>query len=262
MVKRAVVVGTNYMGTPEQLQGCVNDALGWQAFLVSRGYRVLTFIGENATRRAILETLRNQVEQSRFGDRIVFTYSGHGSWLPDMDGDELDARDEVLCPDDFRRNGVILDDELQAIFSRKRFGVRVTVISDSCHSGTVSRYARTTIANLGHRPRFIHPINFLPVDSAQWRRALLVEKREQQTAPHSKGAVLFSGCTDEEYSYDAVIEGKAQGAFSWAALKALQADPGASYSRLYRAIADKLPSPRYPQSPQLYASLWQRRWTF
>jgi len=38
MVKRALIIGINYTGTPSQLHGCVNDAENMHAFLQGQGY--------------------------------------------------------------------------------------------------------------------------------------------------------------------------------------------------------------------------------
>jgi len=72
-------------------------------------------------------------------------------------------------------------------------------------------------------------------------------------------AVLLSGCKDEEYSYDACFNGRANGAFTYTALQTLRDLPGhATYSDWHREIRKILPSADYPQTPQLVGS-WQQR---
>ena len=71
----------------------------------------------------------------RAGDLFFLTYSGHGGQVPDVNGDEDDKRDETWCLYD----GQVIDDELYLEFSRFAEGVRILVLSDSCHSGTVAR---------------------------------------------------------------------------------------------------------------------------
>ena len=254
MVKRAVCVGINdYPGSGNDLSGCVNDALGWQTLLTGQGYQYTSLLNDGATRRNVLDALEDAVAQSRFGDRIVFTYSGHGSWVPDTSGDETDRRDECLVAYDWQNSGYIVDDELQQIWDKRRFGVRVVTFSDSCHSGTVSRF-------VGEYPTYLHA-RYFPTE-------LLVPRRyvpQRRTGLRSTGTVLVSGCDDPEYSYDAFIEGRAQGAFSWAALDtwhALLMDKGQApqIGPWHKAIRGRLPSEDYPQTPQLDASAWQRRW--
>ena len=67
----------------------------------------------------------------------LLTLAGHGGQTKDLDGDEEDGYDEVIYPVDFRQVGHIVDDEMHRILVQPlQAGVRLTVIFDSCHSGT------------------------------------------------------------------------------------------------------------------------------
>lgn len=269
--KLALTVGINtYPNAP--LSGCVNDATDWRDLLQERGYYVATLLDELATKKTILDALRTRVARARWGDRIVFTYSGHGSWVPDGNGDEADGRDEVLCAYDYEDGGLILDDELAEVFAARRAGVRVVVISDSCHSGTVSRFVDPSRLFIeAKKLRYVDPSTFLTRPS-QVAAMTKVRALPATTAPRtSAGTVLLSGCSDEEYSYDAFINGRPNGAFTEAAIRTFRREENAAnvlpapraprISRWHKEIRQGLPSADYPQSPQLYASLWQRTWT-
>lgn len=69
------------------------------------------------------------------GDLLVITYSGHGGQVRDLNGDEDDGYDETFCFWD----GQYTDDRLREQLSKLPVGVRVLLITDSCHSGTMSR---------------------------------------------------------------------------------------------------------------------------
>lgn len=72
------------------------------------------------------------------GDSLVFHFSGHGSQKKNYTGDEIDGYDETLCPTDFRTQGMIVDDEINATIVRPLpRGVQLHAIIDACHSGTV-----------------------------------------------------------------------------------------------------------------------------
>ena len=61
------------------------------------------------TRRGDPRSHRRGIEASSAGrpsDSVVFTFAGHGSWLPDRDRDEPDARDEMMCPADVMRSSI------------------------------------------------------------------------------------------------------------------------------------------------------------
>lgn len=86
------------------------------------------------------------LDESRAANgRGLFYFSGHGSRVPDVSGDETDDVDEVLVPADVaivRTNEgqralspVLHDDELRARFSRWPVGTLLAVI-DACHSAT------------------------------------------------------------------------------------------------------------------------------
>jgi hypothetical protein len=73
---------------------------------------------------------------------------------------------------------------------------------------------------------------------------------------------LISGCKDNEYSYDAWFNGRANGAFTYVALQTLKDLTGtAVYRDWYWKIREILPNVSYPQTPQLSGSWRQRaRW--
>ena len=90
---------------------------------------------KKATRANMLAAMRAAAETLKSGDLFFLTYSGHGGQVPDVTGEEVDKKDETWCLFD----GQLIDDELYAELGRFASGVRVLVLSDSCHSGTVTR---------------------------------------------------------------------------------------------------------------------------
>lgn len=256
MKKLAVCVGINdYPGSGNDLHGCVNDANNWSRMLELQGFEVVKLLDSDATKINVLTALKVAIARLRFGDRLVFSYSGHGSWIPDADGDEADGRDEVICLYDFMSGGLLSDDEMYTLFQLRRWGSRVTVLSDSCFSGTLARFM-----DPGHAPsatpRFMSPSNFLAGN--QLRAAKRVQAVKANDRPRS-GTVLISGCSENEYSYDAIVDSQPQGAFSAYALKAFY--PGIKMGAWYKAIRAQLPSNDYPQTPLMTARPWQRYWS-
>ena len=79
--------------------------------------------------------MRHAAKRLVSGDLFFLTYSGHGGQVPDVTGEEADKQDETWCLYD----GQLIDDELYFELSRFASGVRILVLSDSCHSGTVTR---------------------------------------------------------------------------------------------------------------------------
>jgi hypothetical protein len=236
-MKKAICIGiNNYPGTANDLQGCVNDANDWSALLQSFGFETSTILDSQATKQNVKAALTSLVTSAGEGDVVVFTYSGHGTQAIDTSGDEPDAYDEAI----YVYDGMIIDDDLRAIINQIKAKATLVVISDSCFSGTVTRFIPENA-----RPRFILP------EGVTARRTV----RKRLLLPESDmPEVLVSGCNDKEYSYDADINGRANGAMSAMALKVIKQNPKATYSQFYTSLRTLLPSSEYPQTPQLEGS--------
>ncbi len=207
MTKRALCIGINdYPGTGSDLSGCVNDAQDWAGMLQGRGFEVTTMLDKDATKAKMASAMTELVKGAGYGDLAVITYSGHGTWVPDQDGDEADQRDEALCPYDINRGNFLVDDELYDIFQQRQRGARVVFISDSCHSGTVSRMA-PAIGDNPVRVRFLPPETFLAPKALEVARHI---PRAFAGRSRANAAMLFSGCQDWEFSYDASFDGRAE----------------------------------------------------
>jgi hypothetical protein len=257
-MRHALCIGINdYPGTGSDLAGCVNDARDWAEELTKREFGVELMLDAEATGAAMRSAMRRLLRDAAAGDSVVITYSGHGTWVRDSNGDESDGRDEALCPYDINTNGPLLDDELYDIFCDRERGVRVVLISDSCHSGTVARFAPPTRSD-ADRVRYLPPGVFLdPAEAALAARVARVPAGRPRHA-----ALLMSGCQDAEFSYDAHFGGRPNGAFTYVALNTLrELPPTATYREWKAAISRALPSQDYPQTPGLDGSSTQRAWT-
>ena len=95
MRKYGLCIGINdYPGTGMDLRGCVNDARDWTAALSAAGFEVTTLLDASATKHRILGELEALRRKARSGDSVIVTFSGHGSFINDVDGDEADGIDE------------------------------------------------------------------------------------------------------------------------------------------------------------------------
>ena len=260
MRKLAVCIGINdYPGADSDLAGCVNDAGDWAAALDRRGFEVEKLLDARAKKKAMCAAVARVLRTAQAGDSVIITYSGHGSFIPDPDGDEPDGTDEILCPWDIDKGNVLSDDELDALFARHAQDVKVVMIADSCHSGTVSRLASPPSQGVrAPRVRFLPPSAFMHTDAVA---SLPPCKARRALPPRGNGALLLAGCQDTEYSYDAWFGDRANGAFTYTALKTLAAlKPEATYLDWYKAIRAQLPSKDYAQTPNLYGTAAQKRW--
>lgn len=262
MSKIALCIGINdYPGTQNDLSGCVNDANDWAAALAARGFAVTKLLDGQATKAAMVTAMSGLISGAAKGDTVVITYSGHGTWVPDQNGDEPDGRDEALCPWDIGSGQVLLDDEIAVIFSRRAAGVRVLLISDSCHSGTVTRGDDSDLDPNLPRARFLPPEVWMK--GAGLSGAIQVATINFTSGlSRSGGDLLMAGAKDTQYSWDTSFKGRPNGAFTYYALKTLATLPAnATYAKWFKAITPGyLPTNKLPQDPQLFGSRTAKNW--
>lgn len=261
MSKKALCVGINdYPGDGSDLNGCVNDAKAWASLLVEHydfpKANVNLLLDSRATKANVMAGIKKLLARAKSGDVLVFTNSSHGTYIADTSGDEP-AYDEALCPYNCEEN-LIVDDELRELFTGLSKGVSLTVISDSCHSGTVTRAA--LIENLpglrtpdDRRVRFLSPALIgRPLLHNPWRA---IPKGKTKYPQAKMKEVLLSGCTANEYSYDALIGGTYHGAMTYFAIKAIRdAGYAITCAQLHSRLRYLLDDAGYPQHPQLEGS--------
>ena len=127
----------HYQGWDGELQGCQNDARDLQAIADGAGFDTTLPDDEQASAEAGARPRSPRPPSAlASGDVFLLTYSGHGSQVPDKNGDENeDGYDETWVLYDRQ----LVDDELYTLWSKFAPGVRIVVLSDSCHSGTAIR---------------------------------------------------------------------------------------------------------------------------
>ncbi|KAL4814715.1 caspase domain-containing protein [Aspergillus spinulosporus] len=283
--RRALLIGINYFGQPNQLQGCINDVTNVSTFLAERyGYRredmvILTDDQKNPkslpTKANILRAMQWLVNGAVANDSLFIHFSGHGGRTPDLDGDEDDGFDDVIYPVDYRVAGHIVDDEMHDIMVRPlQPGVRLTAVFDSCHSGTALDlpyvYSTQGILKEPNLAKEAASDLFSAINSygrgdlngvAQtaigfFKKAAIgdsARRRTMRTKTSPADVVMFSGSKDSQTSADTFQDGEARGALSWAFIKVLQRHPHLSYVQLLNLIRAELEG-KYTQKPQLSCS--------
>jgi hypothetical protein len=124
-----------YSGWDGPLAACEFDANDMATLAKAAGMKSTILLTKKATRANAFAAIRSAAKALKAGDLFFMTYSGHGGQVPDTNSDEPDGRDETWCLFD----GQVIDDELYFELSRFAAGVRILVLSDSCHSGSVTR---------------------------------------------------------------------------------------------------------------------------
>ena len=117
------------------LAGCINDATAMQSLAAGQGFITQRLTDDQATSSEVIRLISSYGRELESGDMFLLTFSGHGGQVSDANGDEDDGKDETWVLHD----RMLIDDELFQLFSQFEPGVRIFMLSDSCHSGTVTR---------------------------------------------------------------------------------------------------------------------------
>jgi hypothetical protein len=249
MTKKALCVGVNDypFGEDNDLRGCVNDANDWAGLLKNHfGFTdVKQLLNSDATKAKIITGIKDLLNGAKAGDILVFTNASHGTYLADTDGDE-DKYDEAICPYDTDSN-LLVDDDLRDLFKNIPKGVQLSVISDSCHSGSVTR----VMVNEYRRNRQLNPSVFGGKELSPDQLRAARGKKEQHPESAMK-EILLSGCKSNQTSADAYINNDYHGAMSYHAIKAItDANYNLTYADLHKRLVSLLEDENYDQVPQL-----------
>lgn len=231
------------------LVACENDARDMQAIAEAQGFRPSMLLTADATVEQVLGALKQASGDLAAGDVLFVTYSGHGGQVRDLHDEESDHLDETWCLFDRQ----LVDDELYAAWGKFQPGVRILVLSDSCHSGTVTRVIERERDQLMQaletgelpRPRGL-PLGVIAGTYVAHRETYdhiqdVYPTAETVDVPAS--ILLISGCQDKQTSMDGAFNGAFTGALldTW--------DRGAfegDYRSFHEAIRGRLPQTQQP----------------
>ena len=265
MAKRAFLVGINrYQIAGADLRGCVNDVKDLSAALVEfHGFKksdITVLTDPAATKKAMQAGIKALIRDSKKGDVALVHYSGHGSHVPDDNGDESDGRDEILCPADLDWDDPLRDDWLRTTLDGVKAGVNLTVIMDCCHSGTNTRAILPPDAPI--KERYLpSPSSLKAVESgrseprkisSELRSSPRAARKARDIVKAELPEVLITGCRDTQTSADAFINGKFNGALTFALVDAIRKSKGRlTYKQLHDRAAGVLKTRKFEQVPQL-----------
>ena len=229
--KKALLIGINYYNTSNQLNGCINDATNLESRLSKNGFSNIELLTDNSTIRPtkdnIVSKLKTLLTQSKSGDILVFSFSGHGTNCADKNGDEKDGKDEVIVTIDF---DTIVDDLFKEIVKTYlKPNVTLVVIMDCCHSGTIL------------------DLKYQYLDSDNYENNTINEANDETLGE----VIMMSGCKDSQTSADAFINKTSQGAMTWALLKTLNENDNISWKDLLLKMRGTLINAKFNQKPQL-----------
>jgi hypothetical protein len=244
----AVHIGLNrvdpdqYEGWDGQLTACEADARDMAALAKAQGFgKSSLLLTKVATAEAVTAAIQAAAKALKSGDLFLLTYSGHGGQVRDTNGDEKgDRMDETwVCYD-----RQLVDDELYELWGKFKVGVRIVVLSDSCHSGTVLRDIPAFVAG-GPRIRAMPKSVVLKVQKAHAKlyKSIQDEHPAAETTKVKASVLLISGCMDNQTSQDGARNGLFTGTLKkvWNGGKF---DGG--YRKLRDVVVSKMPKEQTP----------------
>lgn len=204
---------THYGVKIPPLFACENDAIEWERISQSHGFNSQVLLSSSATADNIIKRIKESAKLLESGDVFFLTYSGHGSQIPDLNHDEEDGLDECWIAHD----KPILDDELGTLWTKFDEGVKIVLISDSCHSGTMAKSLKSK--------NILYPRNLSfsirnQIWSDQKRYNKLIKKLDKLADKKSNSVlkaniICLSACQD----YQLAFEGESNGLFTECLLK-------------------------------------------
>jgi hypothetical protein len=255
----ALLVGIDDYPYVTKLKGAVNDVDNMKLLLVERfGFpdddQHIRILKDNlATREGILKAIQEHlIAKSTPDSVVVFHYSGHGSQIKDVNGDEIDNWDETIVAydsahQDPRPNRDITDDELLDLLSQLTEKTpNVTFIFDSCHSGTVNR--GSGLARQVERDE--RPPGGQKLSAARTAKGA-DEGKSGLHPPNARHAVI-SGATSAESAYEIEINGNHYGTMTWYLVEQLrQTGKNVTYRDIMDQVKKCVTAKYWAQHPQL-----------
>ncbi|MFJ5954947.1 caspase domain-containing protein [Paenarthrobacter sp. NPDC092416] len=270
MSKAALCVGINkfkFLPQSSWLQGCVNDAEDLSALLESKyGFAAsdITVLRDaKAVKKSVMAELNTLVDRAVSGnaDHLVFTFSSHGTQVPDTSGDEADRLDEAFACYDINNTGdawdpatVISDDELAGLFARLPDGILMDVVLDTCHSGTG---LKSLDLLPGRRPRFLPAPTPRAVIASEFNDTRTL--RDMVKSAKLSKPVLMAACRSDQTAADALIDGRYNGAFTYHFVKSLHSDGTVGRAEVLKLVSKGLKSGGFDQVAQLEGTTAARK---
>ena len=233
----------HYAGWKGELKSCEFDADDMAGIAKSMGMKAKVLRTKAATRAAVLAALKDAGKQLKAGDFFFLSFSGYGSQVEDVSGDEMDRKDDSWCLHDAQ----VIDDEIYAEISRWAVGVRVLVLLDSSPSGSVPRphMPEPDPPPAGLRARLVSPLIAEKVYLLNEKLYDALQKSVKVTGVPAPGpaVIVIEGCQHNQ----AAFEGKDNGVFTERLLHLWnQGSYQGSYARLFAMLVARMPSTQTP----------------
>jgi hypothetical protein len=275
--RKALLVGIDdYENPNNNLQGCRADQQDMGDTLKLHGFpasRVKNLSNEQATKKGIIEGLGWLTDGAEPKDVLVFFYSGHGSQVADLDNEEEDGYDEIICPYDisWNKKTYITDDDLYNYFTSKTpAGVITDAIFDSCNSGTITKslnkddglfYPLLSSKTVYKKQRYLPPPDnhrfridsMIPQFTKVNRLGKSIIKEGSSTkSERVQNNSVISACESNQVSYELLFGDRVRGAFTYYFCNLLREVAGnMTRGDVIRTVKSRMSNEGFEQRPTL-----------
>lgn len=256
-----------------RLDACENDARAMQHLADTQGFSSTLLLTQAASSQNLIQAINKAAQTLKSGDLFFLSFSGHGGQYEDDNGDENPqegnsflGRNELTGKDEWMGVGPkdetwclydrqLLDDQIYDCLAQMKSGVRVLVVSDSCHSGSVVKDLE--LAKRLPQFRYIPPQNVIKTIAAnpEIYQNVRTSRRALRTARANVSAsvILLAGCQEGQLSGDGPANGN--GVFTSTLLNVWRSGKFSNHYDFIQRIAQQIPPPEhifYKQTPVLY----------
>lgn len=230
-IKKGLFFGDNYPDTSYALSGCVHDIddVETKEIKDNTGRIISKFKNAEVTCNRFYTEIKNALLAGKAGDHLLIWYSGHGTQLPS--NHEPDGYDEAL----YLNDGPFTDDKLMELQQLTPPGMIVEANFDSCFSGGMDK----AIGNPNQIKSKFHQMPGIPI----------MTKKVTTIAKENSRWIIFAGCGEGQTSADAWFSNRANGAYTFYALKSY--GPEVTAKEKITIIRTYLPGNGFDQKPEL-----------
>jgi hypothetical protein len=193
-MKRFFIIGNNYKGTLNALNGCENDCLYFEAEAkksVNYSIERMTF----ASRQEVASKFKNYATVCKESDTFYFIFSGHGTQLNTGLEDDKKTESLVLL-DKFGRFDFLRDMELNNFLSKIK--CKKVIVLDCCFSGGMNKSFLAIFDNRIKR-KFV---NFADISGEVNQVTIKKPLVKTLTKTGNKDEVFLLACLENQFAID------------------------------------------------------------
>jgi hypothetical protein len=234
--KRALLFGINAYGGGNNLNGCINDINDVEKKLINEfpDFVITKYKDSQVTCKLFYDTIKEAILSMPKGGVLYIHYSGHGTQIPSAQ--EANGYHEAL----YLFDGPFIDDRFQELVALVPSLGKLIAKFDSCFSGDMLRELQMGLVDSIPIKNRFYQMEGVPVMHnvvGSFAKAV------------TNNCIVVSGCSEEQTSADAYINGRYNGAFTY--FDNLSYSAKSTYQQEINAIHVYLPKGQYDQNPTI-----------